>query len=784
MVISIDSKTKELILIVGNDDETTNFLFQSLTNSGYQVLLTQNLESITAKSVCPDLVLLDIPEAQEYDVEVSDYLENNLGIESAIPTIYLIPYFRTLQQMENWQLNTADYLFKPINQQALITRIEGCLRLKRLEHSLARQEEESKILFKLSENILQSLDLEVTLQKIVEDIQKNLNCDRAIISSYTRNYHSFTVQALGIESPPIIPGIYGDFLSKNYAQDYDQYSVKSQQYQQGNIQLTEDINNCDLESSEQAYLKDLGIKSQLVIPIFLQKTNLELGTARNDRDPNSYTFQENLASDMSSNLWGWLIIHQCNSSKTWQQPEINFLQHLVSQIAIAIRQGLQQEQLQQQNQHLQELELYDPLTEVYNRRYLDQQLSLEWRRLKRNPSPISMIICDVDYFEAYKDIYGKQAGEKCLQQVAQVIAQAIRRPADFVSLYSTEKFAIILPHTPVQGAQKIVQAIQAKVTNLQLPHVKSSVGSLVTLSFGIVSTIPNASESPSLMMKAAEQALYLAKSRGRNCYTTYNEEISQLKLQPQQELTWSKRLHSALEKNLFRLYAQSIEPLDNQDQRQHFEILLRLQEQDDVIISPNDFLPVANRFSMMPQIDSWVIDNLFSQLANSKAQNYQKFVFTINLSGASLNDDIFLDFLQAKIIEYHLDPKLFCFEITESVAINNIAKVSNFIKILKQLGCSFALDDFGTGMSSLSYLKELPVDYLKIDGSFIREINNDSITKSMVIAINNLAQIIGLKTIAEFVEDQSILRTLKDLNVDYAQGFYLSKPCLLNNIIS
>ena len=149
-----------------------------------------------------------------------------------------------------------------------------------------------------------------------------------------------------------------------------------------------------------------------------------------------------------------------------------------------------------------------------------------------------------------------------------------------------------------------------------------------------------------------------------------------------------------------------------------------------------------------------------------------------------MNDDIFLDFLQTKIVEYNLDPKLFCFEITESVAINNIPKISAFIKSLKNLGCSFALDDFGTGMSSLTYLKELPVDYIKIDGSFIREINNDSITKSMVIAINNLAQIIGLKTVAEFVEDRAILKTIQDLKVDYAQGFYFGKPCLLNKVIS
>ena len=803
MVISIDSKNKGIILIVDNNSGTSNFLFKYLTDAGYKVVVTDNEEIVTEGSVCPDLILLDIPEVQEApdnenELDICHYLKYDSVTEEQIPIILLISRLETKGKIEKFQLNRVDYLFKPINQEALIARIETHLKLKRLQQSLVAQAEESKILFELSENIRQSLNLEVILQKITVDIQKLLNCDRVIISSYANNYTSFVSQALGLAISPIIPENYNHFLSKIS----DSNTIEYQQYQQEKIKVIEDINNHYLKSSEKQYLSQLGIKAQLIIPICIQDLNQEqvklarlhqtMGrlSSNGDRPSNG---EMGLALEwkaptrfapLSSSLWGWLIIHECNAPKVWQQKEIKLLQHLVSQIAIAIRQGLLDEQLQQKNQQLQKLAVYDPRTQVYNRRYLDQQIALEWRRLQRIPSPLSIIICDVDYFEAYKDTYGRQVGDQCLNDVAKIISQAIRRPADFVSLYGEEKFAIILPHTPLQGAQKVVKAIQKMINRLELPHVKSSISSFVTLSFGIASTIPNAIESPSLMMEAAEQALYLAKSRGRNCFAIYNKEISQLKLQQQQELTWSKRLHHALEKNLFCLYAQSIEPLDTEDQRQHFEILLRLKEEDDVIISPNDFLPIANRYSMMPQIDSWVIENLFAQLSEVDAKNYQKYVFTINLSGASLNDDIFLDFLQCKIVEYNLDPKLFCFEITESVAIDNISKISAFIQRLKKMGCSFALDDFGTGMSSLTYLKELPVDYIKIDGSFIREINNNSITKSMVIAINNLAQIIGLKTIAEFVEDRAILKTIKDLKLDYAQGFYFGKPCLLNNVIS
>ncbi|MGK7898501.1 MAG: EAL domain-containing protein [Xenococcus sp. (in: cyanobacteria)] len=777
MPISIDSDNKGAILVAGNNDGISNSLFKSLTNAGYQVLTTKTQEMTTDKSVSPDLILLDIPETPTKDFDICRYLKEETITPTAIPKILMIPQLETRDQIAQCQLNSVDYIFKPINQQRLISRIETHLKLKNIQESLVRKEAESQILFQLTENISQAVSLEVILQTITVGIQNLLKCDRVLISSNINNYDPLITQALGEEISPIITNSYNNFLAEIQQNNPSQY----QQYQQGQIQVIEDINNHNLENSEKEYLQSIGIKSQLMIPICLQNINLEQDIISNS---NISPLEDDAVSKKSSSLWGWLIIHQCQTPKTWQQPEITFLQHLVKQIVIAIRQNLLEKQLLQQNQKLQQLTLYDPLTQVYNRRYLEQQLSLEWRRLQRLSSPLSIIICDIDYFDAYKNIYGQQAGDKCLQQVAQILLRLIKRPADFVSLYSEEKFAIILPHTPLQGAQKIAKAIKQTINQLQLSHVKSAISPFITLSLGITSTIPSNLESPNLTLQAAEQALYFAKSRGRNCYAIYNQEISRLKVQQQQDLTWSKRLHNALEKNLFCLYAQAIEPLDTQDQRKHYEILIRLQDQDNAVIAPNDFLPIANRFSMMPQIDSWVIDNLFTQLTEAHTTNYQKYVFTINISGASLNDDIFLDFLQSKIIEYHLDPQLFCFEITESVAINNIPKISNFIKALKNLGCSFALDDFGTGVSSLTYLKELPVDYVKIDGSFIRDINNDSVAKSMVTAINNIAQIIGLKTIAEFVEDRAILKTIQELNIDYAQGFYFAKPCLLDSVIS
>lgn len=246
---------------------------------------------------------------------------------------------------------------------------------------------------------------------------------------------------------------------------------------------------------------------------------------------------DNSATDSSNHLdrsylWGWLIIHQSKIARKWQVREIKFLKRLITQLAIAIKQGLLYEQLEKSNKKLQQLALCDGLTQVYNRRYFDQQISLEWRRLRRLRSPLSVILCDVDYFKLYNDTYGHQAGDNCLRQVANVLSQAIKRPADFVARYGGEEFVIVLPHTPIEGAIEVAKSIQANLENLQLPHIKSSVSSVVTLSMGIATTIPDSEDFSTSsirqastldcsdvysLVKAADRALYLAKSSGRNC---------------------------------------------------------------------------------------------------------------------------------------------------------------------------------------------------------------------------------------------------------------------------
>ncbi len=439
----------------------------------------------------------------------------------------------------------------------------------------------------------------------------------------------------------------------------------------------------------------------------------------------------------SNILYGWLIADRYSPEGSWQSDEIDLLRELTTQLAIGIKQGLLHEQLSQ-------LALLDSLTRVYNRRSFDRQLKREWGRHKRVPAPLSLIMCDVDCFKIYNDVYGHQQGDKCLQQIAKAISSALKRPGDLLARYGGEEFVVILPQTTQSGAAKVSENIRNAVKALEIPHHNSLVDSVVTVSLGVASTIPDAVDNPQLLIEAADLALYQAKDRGRDCVAVYPESISRSKDRQDLKIRWVKRLRQALNNNLFSLYAQSITPLKGDDSRKSFEVLLRLTDREDKAILPGAFMDIAERNFLMTDIDTWVVNHLLSTLEKCDRTVWEHHRFSINLSGASLNNESFLQFLKRRLTECPLPADLFCFEITESVAISDLDRIVSFINSLKEIGCSFALDDFGKGVSSLTYLKNLPVDYLKIDGSFIRELNVNPSSKVMVEAINHIAEGFGL----------------------------------------
>jgi EAL domain-containing protein (putative c-di-GMP-specific phosphodiesterase class I) len=285
------------------------------------------------------------------------------------------------------------------------------------------------------------------------------------------------------------------------------------------------------------------------------------------------------------------------------------------------------------------------------------------------------------------------------------------------------------------------------------------------------------------VLSAADAACYAAKNAGRNRVHLYEADDQELAIGHGQ-MQWISRLTKALQDNSFCLYYQPIVPLAQaQSKAEHYEILLRLQDETGNTVPPMAFIPAAERYNLMHMIDRWVISTFFANLSQHYRQAWQlakappcSSMYAINLSGASINDDSFVDFLDQQFTLYSVPPQVICFEITETLAITNLSKAGNLIRKLKHLGCSFALDDFGSGMSSFAYLKNLPVDYLKIDGEFIKDIVDDPTDLALTKAINQVGHAMGIQTIAEFVENDSILEKITALGVDYAQGYGIAKP--------
>ena len=267
-------------------------------------------------------------------------------------------------------------------------------------------------------------------------------------------------------------------------------------------------------------------------------------------------------------------------------------------------------------------------------------------------------------------------------------------------------------------------------------------------------------------------ACYVAKDLGRNRVHVFNASDREL-VRRQGEMEWVAKLTTAYKENRFTLFCQAIIPIGTTIQdRKHYELLVRLRDSGGRLVSPNAFIPAAERYNFMPTIDRWVIHRAFSQFRWFNSED----CYSINLSGTSLNSDTLVSYIKDELDKTSLSPEQVCFEVTETAAIANLGAAANMIKELKKLGFKFALDDFGQGLSSYAYLNNLPVDYLKIDGEFVRNINTDPVSFEIVSSVHKISHLLGMETIAEYVEDESIVETLKDIGIDYVQGFQFGLP--------
>jgi len=417
---------------------------------------------------------------------------------------------------------------------------------------------------------------------------------------------------------------------------------------------------------------------------------------------------------------------------------------------------------------------HDSLTGLTNRSEFEQRLERALASIQDSDLEHALCYLDLDQFKVVNDTCGHIAGDALLQQVSMLPKKHIRAGDTFARLGGDE-FGILLENCPLSDALKITKALCEEIRDYRFMWDGKSFD--VGASIGLVA-VTAAAESVTQLLSQADLACYMAKDLGRNRVHVYTAEDEALSRR-QKELHLASTLSGALEHGNFRLYCQPIRTLNPQARSapEHYEILLRLVDSDGTEISPNSFIPAAERYNLMPAIDRWVIRNTLACCAEFHYRlTPEQTIISINLSGNSLTDENLRGYIEEQLSNFDIPADVVCFEITETGAIANLSHASNFMQELKAIGCRFALDDFGSGLSSFAYLKNLPVDYLKIDGEFVRHIIDDPIAHAMVGAINHIGHIMGIETIAEFAENDAIIAALTDLGVDYAQGYGIGMP--------
>jgi diguanylate cyclase (GGDEF)-like protein/PAS domain S-box-containing protein len=423
---------------------------------------------------------------------------------------------------------------------------------------------------------------------------------------------------------------------------------------------------------------------------------------------------------------------------------------------------------------------HDALTGLIDRREFEKRLLLALLSGKQDSKQHTLLYLDIDHFKIVNDTGGHIAGDELLKKITSIL-QGQLRTNDTLARVGGDEFGLLLEGCPTQPALRVAELLRQSVQEFNFIW-KEKVFHL-GISIGLV-TFGNGSETLPDILQMADAACYLAKDKGRNRVQIYTAEDARL-AQRSGEMGWVGRIQKALNEERFVLYTQKISPLANNcDEGEHYEMLLRMQDEDGTLVPPMTFIPAAERYGLMPQLDRWVITTAFTQYERRHPPGKARGTCAINLSGASICDENFYEFVVAQLDRYKVPPDGVCFEITETSAIANLAQATVLVGRLKELGCRFSLDDFGSGMSSFAYLKHLPVDYLKIDGGFVKDMVDDPIDHAMVEAINHIGHVMHIKTIAEFVENDAILNALEKIGVDYAQGYGIEKPRLSELLLS
>ena len=414
---------------------------------------------------------------------------------------------------------------------------------------------------------------------------------------------------------------------------------------------------------------------------------------------------------------------------------------------------------------------HDILTGLVNRREFENRLERALKSARARETSYELLYLDLDQFKIVNDSCGHSAGDALLGQLGALLKSKIRW-RDTLARLGGDEFGVLLESCSLEEAMNSAESLRLAISEYKFVWEERNFR--LGVSIGVV-PITADNEDVATLLSAADSACAAAKEAGRNRIHSFQENDIDL-MRRRREMQWAARINNALEEDRFELFRQTIQPLQKDEKGAHYEILLRMRDENGGIISPGLFIEAAERYGITPNIDRWVIRSAFRWLVSEADERERLALCSINLSGQSFGDEKFLPFVIDQFQMSGIDATKICFEITETAAIASYSQANRFINALKELGCKFALDDFGTGLSSFGYLKHFPVDFLKIDGSFVKEILHDPIDREMVRSINEIGHLTGKKTIAEFAENEEIITMLRGMGIDYAQGYGVSEP--------
>ena len=424
------------------------------------------------------------------------------------------------------------------------------------------------------------------------------------------------------------------------------------------------------------------------------------------------------------------------------------------------------------NRRLSYAASHDVLTELVNRREFEARLERALKSAKARETAYAVLYLDLDQFKIVNDACGHSAGDALLKQIGALLKSKIRW-RDTLARLGGDEFGVLLESCTMDEALRTAENLREIIGEFRFVWDERTFR--LGVSVGVVPITP-ATDDVASLLSAADSACAAAKDAGRNRVYNYQENDIDL-MKRRKEMQWAARISNALDENRFELFRQTIQPLQaSGDQGAHYELLIRMRDETGALIAPGLFIAAAERYGLMTAIDRWVIEQAFRWLVSEADERERLSLCSINLSGQSLADEKFLPFVIDQFQKSGLNGSCICFEITETAAIASYSQANRFIHALKEIGCRFALDDFGTGLSSFGYLKHFPVDYLKIDGSFVKEMLHDPIDREMVRSINEIGHLTGKKTIAEFAENAEIITMLRGMGIDYAQGYGVSEP--------